>query len=324
MAAAAEVQVGNGLRRWLMPALAAAALVLAAVMISRALARTSLEDVVASVRAMPARRVALAGVFAAASYFCLTLFDTIGVRYAGRRVPYPRVALASFVALSLGHTIGFAALSSGTIRFRFYRRWGLGAGDIAAVVLSSAATVALGLATLGGLAFLLEPTRARVMLGLDARIVSALGLAALAIPALALVGAARTRRPLRIAGWRIRLPTLPLAAAQVVAGTLNFAMVAACLHQTLSAAVAVDYPTVASIFAMANLAAIVAHVPGGLGVIEGVTLLMLPGHDLIGPLLVFRFVYYLAPLVLGILLFAVSEMTVRLRGRAADDVSRAG
>src|SRR5690606_1118282 len=45
--------------------------------------------------------------FAAASYLCLTGFDALAVRYAGRPLPYRRVALASFVSLTIGHNIGF-------------------------------------------------------------------------------------------------------------------------------------------------------------------------------------------------------------------------
>ncbi len=313
----ATARTRGPVRRWLMPAVAAVALALAALLIARALQRYSAAEIVASVRAMPARNIALAAGFAAASYFCLTLFDTFAVRYAGRPLPYRRTALASFVALSLGHTIGFAALSSGTIRFRFYSRWGLSASEVAAVILFCAATVVLGLATLGGLALLLDTTRARQVLGFEAPIVVALGLGGVSVPALYVLLAARMRRSFRVAGWRFRLPRPRIALAQVAIGATNFAMVAACLHQALSAAGDVSYLAVASVYVIANVAAIVSHVPGGLGVIEGVVLLLLPGESLIGPLLVFRFVYYLAPLALGASLFAISELALRGRTQMA-------
>src|SRR4029077_9330199 len=142
MAVVTQDQVGTRLRRWLMPALAAAALALAVFLIAHTLPRDSPDDVMPSIRAMLPGRIALAAGFAAASYFCLTLFDTLAVRHAaGRVLPYRCTALASFTALSLGHTIGLAALSSGTIRFRFYSRWGLTAEQIATVILFCAATV---------------------------------------------------------------------------------------------------------------------------------------------------------------------------------------
>ena len=104
---------------------------LAAFLLYRTLSRYSFEELVASVTAVPMQRLLAAGGFAAASYLCLTGFDFLALRYVGRPLPYRQAALASFTSLSLGHNIGFAALSSGAIRYRFYSRWGLRTGEIA-------------------------------------------------------------------------------------------------------------------------------------------------------------------------------------------------
>ena len=104
------------------------------------------------------------------------------------------------------------------------------------------------------------------------------------------------RRPLRIRRWSLEIPAFRLAIGQVLIGSINFAFVAACLHQALAAVADVAYLGVASVYVIANATALVSHVPGGLGVIESVVMYLLPQSDLIGPLLVFRFVYFLAPL----------------------------
>jgi len=57
----------------------------------------------------------------------------------------------------------------------------------------------------------------------------------------------------------------------------------------------------------ANFAVLLTHVPGGWGVMEFVLLSMLPGLDTIGAVIAFRAIYYLAPLVLGSLLFVSIE-----------------
>src|SRR5690606_31345638 len=136
--------------RLLLPLLVIAALFVAAVLLYRALSRYTLDEIVASAGAIPASRLVLAAGFAAASYLCLTFFDWLGLRYAGRPLAWRQAALASFVGLSIGHNVGLAALSSGAIRYRFYARWGLGAGDVAKVILFCGITVGLGLAVLGG------------------------------------------------------------------------------------------------------------------------------------------------------------------------------
>jgi len=294
--------------------IAAAAICLAAFLLYRTLSRYSLEELIAAVTAVPVPRLLAAAGFAAASYLSLTFFDYLALRYVGKPLPYQKAALASFTALSLGHNIGLAALSSGAVRYRFYSRWGLNAGEVAKVIVFCGITVGIGLMTLGGAALLLRSGLAMKITGLTHPVIIALGLGCLAVPAIYLLLSLFVHRPLRIRRWSLEIPAFRLAIGQVLIGSINFAFVAACLHQALAAVADVAYLGVASVYVIANATALVSHVPGGLGVIESVVMYLLPQNDLIGPLLVFRFVYFLAPLVLGSIMFAVTELILRRRG----------
>ncbi len=290
----------------------------------RTLAGYSLAQLVESVRALPASRLAAAGGFAAASYLCLTGIDWLALRAAGTPLPYRRVALAAFISLSLGHSIGFAGLSSGAIRYRFYTRWGLKTADVAKAVLFCGVTVAVGLMALGAVAVLVHPGLAREVTGLSRGTVVAAGLACAGGVAAYLALAAWWRKPLTFRRWSIEMPPLPLAAAQVGLGAVNFALVSACLHQVLAAVSDVGYLAVASVFVIANAAVLITHVPGGVGVIESVVVHLLPKTDVIGPLIAFRCLYFLGPLALGLVAFAVTEAVFRWRdaGGAAATSSR--
>src|SRR5690606_24264302 len=193
-----------------------------------------------------------------------------------------RAALASFTSLSLGHNIGFAALSSGAIRYRFYSRWGLDAEEVAKVVLFCAVTVGLGMMGVAGAALMLHPEMAADLIGVARPTAVGAGAACLALVAAYVAVAALVRRPLRIRHWEFRLPPASLAIAQVVIGTANFACVAACLHQVVAAAAQTSYFAVASAYIIANIAALMAHVPGGLGEIETGGLHLLAGSALLG------------------------------------------
>jgi uncharacterized membrane protein YbhN (UPF0104 family) len=125
--------------------------------------------------------------------------------------------------------------------------------------------------------------------------------------------AARVRHPLRIGSWTWEMPPLRLALGQVLIGPLNFALVAACLHQTIAAVADVGYFGVAAVYVIANITGLISHAPGGLGVIESVVLFLLPQADLIGALVAFRCIYFLLPLALGASLFAVTEVVLRPR-----------
>src|SRR5918993_3905982 len=294
--------------------IAAAAIGLAALLLYRTLSRYSLDELIAAVTAVPISRLLGAAGFATASYVCLTFFDYLALRYVGKPLPYPKAALASFTSLSLGHNIGLAALSSGAIRYRFYTRWGLSPVQVAKMIVFCGVTVGLGLMVLGGAALLLRTELAEEITGLAKPVTIGLGIGCLAIPLLYLILAAVIHRPLVIRHWSLDMPPLWIAIGQIAVGSINFAFVAACLHQALAAVTDVAYLGVASVYVIANATALVSHVPGGLGVIESVVMYLLPKDDLIGPLLVFRFVYFLVPLGVGGILFAVTQLVLRHRG----------
>lgn len=305
-------QAGSG---WIF-LIAAGLVALAAFLLYRTLSRYSFDQVVASVMAIPAWRLASAGAFAAASYLCLTGFDWLALRYVQRPLPYRQAALASFVSLSLGHNIGFAGLSSGAIRYRFYSRWGLSAGDVAKLILFCGATVGLGLVMLGGIALLAPGDLAQEITGLSRTAIASLGFLCFLLAG-CYVAAAWGQHAIRMRGVEVEMPPMRLVVAQLVVGPLNFACVAGCLYETLAALVGTPYFGVASVYVIANLTALISHVPGGLGVIESVVMFLLPAADTIGALLVFRFLYFLVPLALGSILLAVAEIVFRWQGEQA-------
>jgi glycosyltransferase 2 family protein len=312
-ASGADAQPGrwSRLRRRLTPVFVTAVLGLAGFLIYRALTRYSLDQIIASVTSIPIDHIGRMGGFAVASYLCLTCFDFLATRYVGRTLPYRRVALASFTALSIGHNIGLAALSSGAIRYRLYSQCGLSAQEVAKLILFCAITVGLGLMILGGVALLLRPGLAEEVTRLDRAIVLTLGITCLALAIAYLALAALVRRPLCFRQWSLEMPSLKLALGQAVIGPINFAFVAACLYEALGASADVTYLGVATVYVIANVATLVSHVPGGLGVIESVVLFLLPGQQLIGALIMFRVAYFLAPLCIGGLLFALTELLLR-------------
>jgi glycosyltransferase 2 family protein len=125
-------------------------------------------------------------------------------------------------------------------------------------------------------------------------------------------------RPLRIRYFELPVPPLTLALVQILLGTLDPLLVSAVLHQMLKASAHIGFLPVAMCYVAANVAAVVSHVPGGLGVIEAVILSFVPGANVIGALVAFRAVYYLIPFVLGSLTFGITELLHRQRRAVAD------
>lgn len=306
------------IRKYL-PAFGLVALVAAVWLVWRSVRDVSPAEVLASIYGIPHHRLALAAAAAAGSYAVLTLFDWIGVHYAGcaGRVSFRRAALASFVSLSLGHSIGLAPLGSGAVRFRYYDRWGISAEEITKIVLATTVTVTMGQIGFAGLVLGLAPEPSGRWLRIDPALVRIAGGACLLFCLLYVVLAATLRHPLRLRRWTFVLPRWRLALAQVVVGIVNFALLAVAMHQLLAVATDASFLTVANGFVLANVAALISHVPGGLGVIEYVILTFFPGAPVFGPTLVYRTLYYLVPLGLGALVFAATAIRWRRALRLA-------
>jgi len=292
-------------RAHILHALIALAVLVAGWLIYRTLAQYSWDDIRSSVAAIPKGNFALALAFAACSYICLTVFDYLALRYVGKPLTYLRAALASFTSLAIGHNVGVAALSSGAVRYRFYSRWGLDAEEIAKLIVFCGVTVGLGLITLAGLCLILLPSTAGKIAGLGTAASAALGVACLAIGAVYLVLSVFLRGELKVRSWRFTLPPLRLAVLQILVGTVNFAFVAACLHQLLNGEV--GYMETTAAYVVGNLTALVSHVPGGLGVLEATIGFLLGGSASIGALIAFRVVYFFIPLPLGVVSLLASE-----------------
>ena len=301
------------LSRWrrLLPLLVVLAFAAAVYLVWHEVRPYGLAKLLQAITAIPRDRLFLAGLCALASYATLTLFDWLGLRYAGHPLPYPKAALASFVALSIGHTLGLAPLGSGALRARYYTQWGLDAEAIGKAILYCAATVTIGEVALAVIVLLIAPHPAASWVHVEDNAVRLVGIACAVAIAGYLAAAHWLRRPLKIRRWSIALPTPPLAVAQVAVGAVNFALLTATLHFLVSAGQPVPFWTMAAIFLLANVAALISHIPGGLGVTEFVVLVFLPSAATWAALIVFRVIYYFVPLAVGGIVLGVSELVER-------------
>ncbi|MFC0808878.1 lysylphosphatidylglycerol synthase domain-containing protein [Ensifer sp. P24N7] len=302
------------LRKFVARLLITAAIALAAWLVYRALRRHSFDEIMSSLAQIPMGHL-LAGIgFVFLSYFCLTFFDTLAVRYVGRELAYPRIAIASFTSLSIGHNVGGAALSSGAIRYRFYSRWGLSVEEVAEIILFCGVTVGLGLATLAGLCGLIMPAGVARITGFSKTGVLLLGTACLLASIGYVLLAHFFQGSLRVFRWSFELPTSRIAAGQVIVGTANFLCVSACLHQLLRAFGSPSFLDTATAYVGANVTAIVSHVPGGIGVLEATIAFLLGSSASIGALIAFRAIYFFLPLPLGLISLSVAEFVVHRGG----------
>ncbi|WP_299133961.1 bifunctional lysylphosphatidylglycerol flippase/synthetase MprF [uncultured Amaricoccus sp.] len=286
----------------------------------RLLAPLDFEEVLAKMRATPARTFALAIGATALGYAALVGYDWTAMRYIGRRLPLPVVALGGFLAYAFGNTIGLSALSGGAVRYRIYTSLGLDGYEVA--VISSYVAVAYGVgATLIGLgALALHPGALMGITAIPPDLLRPISLGILAASVGIIVFVSARGGSLRI--WRFELgaPRLGDLGWQICFCLIDITMASAALFVLLPTA-GMEFSTFVVVFAVATMVGVISHVPGGVGVFESVIIAALgssvPVNEAVSGLLLFRLIYYLLPFVVALVLLSASEIwTARARGGA--------
>ncbi len=304
----------------------------ALVVLRRELHEVRWHDLTADLLATPTTRLVVAIVLTALNYLVLTGYDLIAFAYVGRRLPLARVMLASFLAYAVANNVGFAMLSGASMRYRFYSRWGVTAEELSRVVFSYSVTFWLGLLALGGLSLATTPLPGA--LGIPGGAFAPwLGVALLLTTAAYFVAVARRRSAIRIAAFELPVPSMRIAVAQLLVSVVDWALAGAVFWAVLPPG-RPAFTTVLGAFLAAQLLGLVSHVPGGVGVFEGLMVLLLkpylPSAQLVPALVVYRAVYYLLPLTLALLLLVGDELHRRrgqlarggaLLGRVAEEVT---
>lgn len=246
-----------------------------------------------------------------ASYLALTLYDVIALRVVGRSLPFRTAALASFTSYTLSHNLGLSLLTGGSARMRIYTSAGLTPADVAHVILNAGVGFWSGVLVLSGVALGIHAgplTVASVVLPENLQRVAALAI--VGVEALFIIFADRYQGSVRLFRWTLPLPSAGQAIAQIGVSIADLAAASAALFVLVPSATAAGFPTFFLAYALAIVAALVTHVPAGLGVFEAVMVAALPGFDpaaLFAALILYRVIYYLLPLALSALLFALHE-----------------
>ncbi|MGE4344656.1 MAG: bifunctional lysylphosphatidylglycerol flippase/synthetase MprF [Geoalkalibacter sp.] len=301
--------------RHLSPMIGLALFLLALFILNRALGESSYRDIFRHVSEFPPARIAGAIALTAASYLILTCYDHLALQYLQKRIGRVRVSLASFISYCFSRNLGFALLTGGSIRYRFYSAWGLSAEEIARLITFAAMTFLLGFLTIGGSILLVSPA-ALPATPLTFWAVKPLGLLALFLAGGYLLFVFVRRQPFRIRSWQLKLPSFSLSLIQLFVGSLDWVIKASVLYYLLSGTIPLSLFAFLEIYLVAQIAATISHVPGGLGVFESVVVLLLPelaATDLMATLLVHRGIYYLLPFASAVLLLGGLEALQQAR-----------
>ncbi len=308
---------------WVPPLATLLLLGVALVVVHRELAGAGYLHLRTALRALPSLALLHAGLLTACSYLLLTGYDLLALQYVGTTLSRARAVLASMLAYSLSHTLGFALLTGGAVRVRFWSMWGLSTQQIAQAAAFVSATFVVGVLLVCGLSLTLETQAMLGDLGVPVALARTLGVLLLAVAAGYIAWAAMCKgKAIVWRHWRFALPTPRLAAAQVLLALIDWGMAGLVVYVLLP--VGHDMPPLAflGVFVLAQFVAVVSHVPGGLGVFESIMLVALrgtaPPADLLAVLVAYRIVYYFIPFTVGLVTLAAIE--VRQHGQRVPEL----
>ena len=268
-----------------------------------------------AMRAQPGQRLALAALLAACGYCVYCSYELLAKRYAGHDLATGRVLPVAFVSYAFNLNMG-AMVGGAGFRFRLYSQRGLGAADISRVLAFSVVANWSGYVVLLGVILLLGAVPVPAGWELGRTGLRWLGGALLLVAAGYLLLCLLWRqRSLRLRGQEFALPSLPLAASAMALSMLHWSLIGTLVWLLLGQQVA--WAAVLGVLLLAAVAGALTHVPAGLGVVEAVFLAVLPDAmpraEMLGALLTYRAIYYLAPLVIAALAYASLEFSASTR-----------
>ena len=269
----------------------------------------------------PHLALGIAGVVA--SFLLLGAIEVLALRTSGmvaRRVSHRAAVGTAFVAHALSQSVGVALLTGTAVRLRSYARRGLSATQVAQVSAAVTVTVTLGLVTAATWALLARS--APVAVGSHTFAMRPVGLlSGLTVAAYLAWSFAGKRGPAAPRRWTIPRPAPLTAVTQILLSTADWLVTGAVLYAFIQPELGLGFWTYLQIFIVAQLLAVLSHVPAGAGVFEVVLLALLlatnPAADramLLAAVVMYRVIYYLLPLAVAMLMAGVAEVR-RMRNR---------
>jgi phosphatidylglycerol lysyltransferase len=288
-------------------------LVLVAFWLHHLLGKYHWRDILERVQAISNTKLLRAAFFTFAGYSCLTLYDALAVRFAGARVPYPRVALISFMGYAIGHNVGFNSISGGAVRYRAYTALGLSPGQIATIIAFGTLTFFLGASVLLGVSLLSNAGMSGSVLHVHAWLALVAGGLLLAGVGAYLWLVCTRHAPLKFRKIVIPVPKARVAFAQIGISCVDMLCATSVLYVLLPREAAIGFFAFAGVYLLALAAGAVSNVPGGIGVFEFVLLLLMPTvpeDRLLGALIAYRAIYYFAPFAIALVLLGAHEVWI--------------
>lgn len=264
------------------------------------------KDIVSLLQNTPPQIIFAAFALTIINYLVLTGYDWLGLRFTGyKNIPVPKMIAAALLSYAISNNTGHPWAAGGSIRYRFYSKWGVKGWDVLKISLFQAVTYLLGALSLGLMGSLLLPhyLSKTIQEPLAIHWVSIICTASLIVY---WGGVLLWRKPLIIKGVELYLPSLSMTFWQTVVSSIDVVLSSLVLWVLLFGKVDISFGAFVIVFVVSQVVGVISQVPGGIGIFESTFLWLIADIEitdqhliLVGTLLLYRIVYYFIPLLLA-------------------------
>lgn len=265
-----------------------------------------LSEILTSLASMPIKIIGAALLLMLMNYLVLVGYDWLALRFTGHRdIPLPKMIAAALLSYAVSNNTGHAWAAGGSIRYRFYSKWGVPGWDILKISFFQAITYLLGALSLGLLGSLLLP----YYLSSAEQDPPAIHLVSLVCAASLIAYWAAIflwRKSLWVKGFELYLPSPGMTFGQTLVSSVDVILSSLVLWVLLLGKVDIDFGAFLVVFVVAQVIGVISQVPGGIGVFESAFLWLMSDVEvsdqhltLISALLLYRVIYYFVPLLLA-------------------------
>jgi len=274
----------------------------------------SLNKVVYLMQSMDNKWIILALMLTAVNYLLVTGYDIITVKQLNLKLPHWHVSVISLISFILNNNLGLGAIMGGLLRYRFLSRLGVPPLMIGSYMILFSWIYWLGLIVLAAAVFLfLEPSGYKIILPFAGMKINASLLGWLAIFLFFMFISLSLIKKFFHLKTKFLFPIAPpkIFVFQTALSSLDWILLAVVFYLLLPIK-SVEFLNYLPIFFMAQIFAVVSHVPAGAGVFDSIMFFyfkpVVGANNLISWLILFRVIYFLAPLGFGIGLFLLYEI----------------
>lgn len=245
------------------------------------------------------------------NYIILVGYDWLALKAIHKKLAVSRVALVSFIGQAVSYNFG-ALLGGTTVRYRFYSAWGFTLVEIVRLVLMLAVTFWVGALGLCGIIFIITPPHIpdALMAGMPIKDIRILGYILFVIAFSYLALCFSIKKPIHVFGKEFEFPRPGIAIAQCIVAGIDLIAAAACMYVLLPSNIGISFTEFLPSYLMAQVAVVITHIPGGVGVFELVILELTHTPEeqtVFAAVLLFRLIYYIIPLLAAAILLAIYE-----------------